>query len=406
MTQLLVIREMIESFISKYENYFKPLSKFTLCLVSLLAINGTIGYTEKLTGLAIVLIVSLLCSFLPLNTIVVADAIYILLHLYSLSIESVIVVGCLMMLMFLMYFRFSPKDTLLLVFTPLCFGMKIPYVIPLAAGLVSSPASVISVGCGTVLYYILSYISLNAPTLSAMPSDEILLKIRYLIDAIIYNKEMLMVVIAFSVTIITVNIIRRLSVDYAWHIAIVTGALMNILIILIGDLKYNTYISIPGLIFGSIVAVAVVVVIKFFVFNVDYSRTEHVQFEDDEYYYYVKAVPKNTVSLADKKVKKIKGQGRNSSNRSEPRKRSQSDSKDVTEYRVRRMATRDSENAGKDYSSGNKNVTKRIILPDEDRAVRTQSGAVSGARRQDSNGMTSIERAAAAKARAERNRNE
>lgn len=33
-------------------------------------------------------------------------------------------------------------------------------------------------------------------------------------------------------------------------------------------------------------------VLKFFCFNLDYSRTERVQFEDDEYYYYVKAVPK------------------------------------------------------------------------------------------------------------------
>ena len=33
-----------------------------------------------------------------------------------------------------------------------------------------------------------------------------------------------------------------------------------------------------------------------FLFSVDYSRTERVQFEDDEYYYYVKAVPKVVVA--------------------------------------------------------------------------------------------------------------
>jgi hypothetical protein len=38
---------------------------------------------------------------------------------------------------------------------------------------------------------------------------------------------------------------------------------------------------------------------------VDYSRTEYVQFEDDDYYYYVKAVPKLTVSAPDVKVQKI-----------------------------------------------------------------------------------------------------
>ena len=42
-----------------------------------------------------------------------------------------------------------------------------------------------------------------------------------------------------------------------------------------------------------------------FSFNLDYSRTEKVQFEDDEYYYYVKAVPKVTVTTPEHKVKKI-----------------------------------------------------------------------------------------------------
>ena len=32
---------------------------------------------------------------------------------------------------------------------------------------------------------------------------------------------------------------------------------------------------------------------NFFFFSVDYTCTEYVQFEDDDYYYYVKAVPRD-----------------------------------------------------------------------------------------------------------------
>ena len=52
-------------------------------------------------------------------------------------------------------------------------------------------------------------------------------------------------------------------------------------------------------------AVLVGLVMQFFLFNVDYSRTETMQFEDDDYYYYVKAVPKLTISAPDKVVKHI-----------------------------------------------------------------------------------------------------
>ena len=39
--------------------------------------------------------------------------------------------------------------------------------------------------------------------------------------------------------------------------------------------------------------------------NLDYTRVEQVQFEDDNYYYYVKAVPKIMVQAQQKSVKRF-----------------------------------------------------------------------------------------------------
>lgn len=404
MAQLLMIREQIKSFVGKYEQYVRPALKFLLALITFIFVNKNLGYTERLCSPAIVTIVSLMCSFLPTNLIVVLAAAFVLLHLYTLSVESVVVVGVLMLIMFLLYFRFSPKDTILLIFTPICFAMKIPYVIPLCAGLVGTSASIVSVGCGTILFYVLAYISENANLLSGQDSANFLNNLRALIDEVIYNKEMMVVVVAFAITIVCVSIIRRLSVDHSWTIAIVTGTLLDIVVILVGDLKFNTYISIVGLLLGSIVGVLVVIVIKFFVFNVDYSRTERVQFEDDEYYYYVKAVPKNTVTIPEKHVKKIKGQvknGKKANGHSGAGKNSRGDSKssenkDISEYRMRRSATVTTE----PRPMGNKNGTKRIILPEDELAdIPYVPSSSSKVRRTDSNGLTDIERAAAMKAR-------
>ena len=52
------------------------------------------------------------------------------------------------------------------------------------------------------------------------------------------------------------------------------------------------YFKDKGAILFSLLTSLIVLVLQFFIFNVDYSRAEYVQFEDDEYYYYVKAVPK------------------------------------------------------------------------------------------------------------------
>jgi hypothetical protein len=58
------------------------------------------------------------------------------------------------------------------------------------------------------------------------------------------------------------------------------------------SVRLDADISIGGLFLGAVVAAAVAFLFKLFTFSVDYAKTERVQFEDDGYYYYVKAVPK------------------------------------------------------------------------------------------------------------------
>lgn len=306
MTGLLVFREQLRKFYSKYELYITPASKFLLALVSILVINASIGYMSELKNFAVVLVLSLMCSFLPMNFTVVLAALVTLGHLYRFSIECAIVALAVFLLLFILYFRFSPKDTVVVLFTPICFVLKIPYVIPIAIGLVGTPFSAVSVASGVIVYYMLHYMNESASVLSTFEEDGALEKFRYVIDGLMGNKAMYVTIVAFVATLIVVYFIRRLSIDYAWTIAIITGALLDILIVLFGELLYNTKISIIGLILGSLVAVGVAKILEFLVFNVDYSRTERVQFEDDEYYYYVKAVPKNTVAAPQKRVKTIK----------------------------------------------------------------------------------------------------
>lgn len=306
MTNLLVFREQLKKFYSKYELYITPLCKFLLALVSLLVINSRIGYMSTLKNAAVVLILALLCSFLPINLTIVIAAAVTLAHLYAFSVECAIVALAVFLLLFILYFRFSPKDTLAVLLTPICFVLKIPYVMPIAVGLIGTPASSVAVASGVIVYYMLAGMNESASVLNTFDADGMVDKFRYCIDTLMGNRAMMVAIVAFAATVLVVWFIRRLSLDHAWTIAMITGALLNILILLFGDLMYSTDISIIGLILGSIVSVLLVKVLQFFVFNVDYSRTEMVQFEDDEYYYYVKAVPKNTVATPEKRVKTIR----------------------------------------------------------------------------------------------------
>lgn len=305
MTTLLVAKQYIKIFISKYEVYLKPLMKLILALASLMMINGKVGYMHKIDSVSLVLILSLMCSFMPMNFIIFVAAAFIVLHLYALSLECAAIALVLFLVMFLLYFRFSPKDTLVVLLTPMCFLLKIPYVIPLTMGLLGTPASAISVGCGVMVSYLITYVADSATALSGMDTDDIATKFRFIIDGLINNKQMMITITAFAITIILVYFIKRMSVNYAWTIAIIAGALVDVMVLLVGDLMFDINVSIGGIIVGTIFSVLIAKVVEFFAFHVDYNRTEKVQFEDDEYYYYVKAVPKITVAAPSKTVKRI-----------------------------------------------------------------------------------------------------
>ncbi len=305
MTTLLVAKQYIKHFISKYEVYLKPLFKLILALASLMLINGKIGYMNRLDNISVVLIAALMCSFMPVNFIIVVAAVFTVLHMYVLSLECAVITLVLFLVLFLLYFRFSPKDTVVVLLTPMSFILGIPYVMPLAMGLLGSPASAVSVGCGVIVTFFIRNIADGFSTLSAMETEDMASRFRYIIDGFISNKGMLLTIAAFAATIIIVYLIRRLSVDYAWTIAIIAGALTDVMILLVGDLTFDTNVSILGLIIGTVISGLLAKVIEFFAFHVDYSRAEKVQFEDDEYYYYVKAIPKITVSAPSHTVKKI-----------------------------------------------------------------------------------------------------
>lgn len=305
MTSLLELKQYIKRFYIKNETYLTYVWKFLLSLISIAVINNKLGYMSSLNNMAIVLMASLLCAILPANFIIVISAAFIVGHLFALAPECALVTVIIFVLMFLLYFRFSPKDTLAVVLTPLFYFMGLPYVMPLAMGLLGTPASMVSVGFGVVVAFLISYFSSNAAAFGSDGVEEAANEFQSIVSGIVGNKSMMVMIVAFAITIVIVYLIRRSSVDNSWKIAISAGAISLIICILVGNLIFDTDIALAGVIIGTVVSALLMLVVEFFSFSLDYSRTEKVQFEDDEYYYYVKAVPKVTVSTPERRVKKI-----------------------------------------------------------------------------------------------------
>jgi hypothetical protein len=298
MTALLELKEKMKSFYTKRAVYVNAAVRFLTALVVLLWIGTEVGGKGILANPVLKILAAAVCTFLPVNAILLVAAGFVLAGSLSVSVEFADVFLLLLVILLLLYFRFTPKYGFLVLLTPVAFILKVPYVVPIVMGLMAAPAAVIPMGIGVFLYQTLSFIGKSTASVSAEES----LGISYLIQGIFQDQTTILLLVSFTATLAIVYLLRRLEVDHAWTIAIVGGAVCDFLILLMGKIFLSTSYGILPLILGTLGSVLLAFVIKFFAFHVDYSRVERVQFEDDEYYYYVKAVPKVSISGKNKKV--------------------------------------------------------------------------------------------------------
>ncbi len=307
MTKLLMIREQMQKMYAAYGTYIKPAMNFVAMLVSIIVININVGAMELLKNPAVVIIVSILGAFLPLKLMVMLLALVIIAHMSAIAVEIAALVFVIMLIMYLLFFRFTPKDSVILLLIPLLFFIKIPYVIPITVGMVCTPFSIISVSFGVIIYYILNYISDNFEAIMTAAASDGMEQMTKIANEVFASKGLYLIIIAFALVVAVVYFVKRLSIDYSWIVAVVTGGVLCIIIMLIGTLTFDMgdVVSVLATVIGGIISLALSLGIRFFIHSVDYSRTEYTQFEDDDFYYYVKAVPKIKVSSPQINVKRI-----------------------------------------------------------------------------------------------------
>lgn len=308
MMTLYEFRERIRSLYQKYELYLEPIIKFILGFVVFTLINKSIGFDTRLTKFPVVLILSLLSAFIPSSLLVLLAAGVSFAHVYNVSKILSIIVVLIMLILYLFFIRLTPKLGIVVLAIPILFVIKIPYIVPLLLGVVATPMAALATGCGVVVYYLLAVIKDAASVQVSVNLEDALQLYKYVCDSLLKNKQMFMTIAIFAIVIGVTYLIRKLKIDYAYEIAIVTGTVTCILCFLISDLTLDVSEQIIAMIVGSIGSAVIVYVILFFKQALDYTGVEYTQFEDDDYLYYVKAVPKINVTTPQKNVKRINPQ--------------------------------------------------------------------------------------------------
>lgn len=305
MTSLLTIRDSIRDFIKKYDNIAMPIFRFMGAFILFMSLRFAYGYSGIANNLVVILALAVICAFVSDSVMLLFSGVYTALQVSGLSLEAAIVYVVLFALMYFVYIKYSPKSGYVFMFTPVFYVCKLPYLVPILVGIFLGPIGIIPTAFGVILYYFSQYVDELGGLLATASEEDGVQAFTYLIDSLLNDKMLMLTIVVFGVVIIVTYAIYRMSVEYAWYIAIVAGGIVSIILFFIGGFALELDVNVISVLFGSIIAILLGGAVQFFKGVVDYSRTEVVQFEDDDYYYYVKAVPKLSVSAKNVNVKKI-----------------------------------------------------------------------------------------------------
>lgn len=313
MTGIYEWKDKIIKFHAEYEAYLAFFYKFLVGFVLFTLINSKIGFMGRLAELPVSLVLALVCCLFPKGVMLFAAAVLVTLHISAVSLEIALVVLLMFVLIFFLYFRFTPKDGMLVAITPILHAAGIPYLLPIATGLLKEAYSVVAVVCGTIVFYLVDGIYQNVTALQTAAGKAAVdpAKLTISVEQLLGNKEMYLTIVVFIIVALVVHFIHKMNMDYAWKVSILVGTVIQIITLMTGYLLFDIQGRWLAMIIGSLVSAVLALGIEFLFMDLDYTRTERVQFEDDEYYYYVKAVPKRNVTITEKSITQFTGFSKN-----------------------------------------------------------------------------------------------
>lgn len=307
MSTLLVLRERLRKLYAEHTIFIVKILQFVVGLLLFWMINSNIGFMEKASSVFCTAGMAVICTFLPVAVMILAAAGLILVQFYALSMPIAIVSFLIFLLMYIFYFRFSPKKSWFVLLAALAFGLRVPFVVPIIFGLMGTSVMIVPAVCGIITYYMVHFVKNSSTVLKNADASGMVDSLMSFTRQVLASKEMWMMVMIAVIGILVVNSIRNRPADHAWKLASAAGAAVCVIAAAAGSMILDINVSYSMLIISAVLGIAVGFVLEFLFFSVDYSRTENMQFEDDEYYYYVKAVPKIGVPVPEKKVKHITG---------------------------------------------------------------------------------------------------
>ncbi len=292
LTSLMAFRKAARQLFQKYQIIIEIIFKFIISFEAYSRIVESVDYNATLSKIVFKMGFGVAGAILPPMVTILLCMLVAVYEVFSGSPIMAVLALAVFVVLYCFAARFSGKFAYAIVAIPLLVKFNLHYIVALLLGMTATPLAIFPAGVGVITYYIFGAINNSMTTEKLTSMDDILaLYMRFMGD-IFANKEMFYVVAIFAAVIIIMWALRKLRFGFVFEITILAGGLLMIF----GHVFAGKYVtmSVPTnyVVWGTIISMLLVYIVQFFHVVLDYTAVEYVQFEDDDYYYYVHAVPK------------------------------------------------------------------------------------------------------------------
>ena len=306
MATLLVIRGRIRHFYERYYTVVRGILRGLVVLGVLLltALRFPEGFFSDI--LWVFPIIALVCGCLPDAFGILAIVVTVGIEVWTISPMLAVTLIMMIVIFFLIFGRKTKQQWYILLSVPtmsvIHMGFSVPVVAPLFADLSMIPA----LAMGIIVRFSLEGVAEYTATAQSIAGDaSMFAPLKYLVDFLASNKQLLVALLAYTFTYIVIYGLRKANFRHAPQIAILVGSIVLYTIEMISNIIWSLELDLVLTSILVVVTMGIAYVCQFMHISLDYHGTRKLQFEDDEYYYYVTAIPKFAVAVGDKTVTRI-----------------------------------------------------------------------------------------------------
>ena len=306
MMALLTLKSRLKGFYEKHYRILRCFGKAVLMIITLMIITSQLNYQAFLANHWIVLLLAVICAVTPDVASPLCAFLVTEIEVFQVSELIAVAILLIVLIYYLLFGRLANRQSVVLASVPVLSVLQISYLVPIVGGLFFSPVMIPALISSVFFYFVLCGVQEYALAASRMTQESTFFEpLKYLLDYLRGNLLLYTLLVAFVLTFICVYLIRRSKIQYASQIAILVGAILNLSILLFANIFLELNVDLLPMVVSIVVCVLIAYLIQFFRLTLDYHGTRKLQFEDDEYYYYVTAVPKIKVAAVDKTVTRI-----------------------------------------------------------------------------------------------------